>query len=114
VCIIPCRIFSSDVWIIHSGWVIPPQGLGISVIILLNILSIPLTCTSSPSSIPMILWFGLLRESLSSYIFLSQLLSCLTKSSSVFSLISVLSSSFEILSSTCYSLLEWISTVFFV
>jgi hypothetical protein len=49
----------------------------------LNMLHIPLVCTSSPSSMPMILRFGL-KESLSSYIFLSQLLSCLTKISSVF------------------------------
>jgi hypothetical protein len=39
---------------------------------------------------PMILRFGLLKESLSSCICLSQLLSCLTKISSVFSLISTL------------------------
>jgi hypothetical protein len=51
---------------------------------------------------------------LSSCIFLSQLLSCLTKSSSVFSSISILSPSSEILSSNCSSLLEWPSTVFFV
>jgi hypothetical protein len=55
-----------------------------------------LTCTSSPSSMPMILTFGLLMELLSSCIFLSQLLSCLTKSSSVFSLMSILSSNSEI------------------
>jgi hypothetical protein len=41
---------------------------------------------------PMILKFGLLMESLSSYIFLSQLLSHLTKISSAFTLIFVLSS----------------------
>jgi hypothetical protein len=56
--------------------------------------------------------FGLLMELLNSYIFLSQLLSCLTKISSVFALISILSLSSEILSSTCSSLLEWLSTVF--
>jgi hypothetical protein len=43
-----------------------------------------LACTSSPSSMPMSLRFGLLMELLTSYIFLSQLLSCLTKISSVF------------------------------
>jgi hypothetical protein len=59
---------------------------------------------------PMILRFGLLMELLSSCIFLSQLLSCLTK---VFSLISILSWSSEILSSTCSHLLEWPLTVFF-
>jgi hypothetical protein len=51
---------------------------------LLNILCIFLACSSSPSSMTMILRLGLLMESLSSYIFLSQLLSCLTKISSVF------------------------------
>jgi hypothetical protein len=50
-----------------------------------------LVCTSSPSSMSMILRFGLLIESLSSCIFLSQILSCLTNISSVFSLISILS-----------------------
>jgi hypothetical protein len=33
-----------------------------SIIILLNILYIPLACTSSPSSMPMILRFSLLME----------------------------------------------------
>jgi hypothetical protein len=55
-----------------------------SLIILLNMLHIPLACTSSPSSMPMILRIGLLMELLSSCIFLSQLLSCLTKISSVY------------------------------
>jgi hypothetical protein len=55
-----------------------------SVTILLNILYIPLACTIYPSSITMILRFGLLIELMSSCIFLSQLLSCLTKISSVF------------------------------
>jgi hypothetical protein len=41
-------------------------------------------------------------------------LSCLTMISSVFSLISVLSLSSEILSSTCFNLLDWPSNVFFV
>jgi hypothetical protein len=41
-------------------------------------------------------------------------LTCLTKSSSDFSLISVLSLCSEILSSTCSSLLDWLSSVFFV
>jgi hypothetical protein len=77
-----------------------------SVIILLNILWIPLIWTFSPSSVPMILSFVLLMELLSSYIFFSQFLSYLTKISFVFSLISVLSLSSEILSSTCSSLLE--------
>jgi hypothetical protein len=44
----------------------------------LNILHITLACTSSPSSMPMILRFGLLTELLSSCIFLSKLLSCVT------------------------------------
>jgi hypothetical protein len=43
-----------------------------------------LACTSSLSSKSLILSFGLLMESLSSCIFLSQLLSCLTKISSIF------------------------------
>jgi hypothetical protein len=41
-------------------------------------------------------------------------LSPLSKNSSVFSLISILSLSPEILSSTCSSLLEWLLTVFFI
>jgi hypothetical protein len=49
----------------------------------------------------------------SSCIFPSQLLCCLTIYS-VFCLISILSLSPEILSSTCSTLLEWLSTVFFV
>jgi hypothetical protein len=40
-------------------------------------------------------------------------LSCLAKISFVFSLISILSLSSEILSSTCSTLLEWLSTVVF-
>jgi hypothetical protein len=40
-------------------------------------------------------------------------LSCLSKISSAFSLISILLLSSEILSSTCSSLLQWPSTVFF-
>jgi hypothetical protein len=83
------------------------------IIILLNILHIPLACTYSPSSIPMILRFSLLMESVSSCILLSQLLSYLTKISCVFSLISILSLSSETLSSTCSSLLEWPPTVCF-
>jgi hypothetical protein len=54
-----------------------------SVFILLNILCIPLACTY-PSSVLMILKFGLSMEWLSSCIYLSQLLSCLTKIFSVF------------------------------
>jgi hypothetical protein len=50
-----------------------------SAIILLNILCIPLGYTSS-SSMPMVLRFAFLLELLSSCIFLSQLLSCFTKS----------------------------------
>jgi hypothetical protein len=56
----------------------------ISVIISLNTLHIPLACTSSPSSMPMILRLGLLMESLNSCKFLSHLLYCLTMISSVF------------------------------
>jgi hypothetical protein len=58
----------------------------LSVIILLNILCIPLACTTSPSSVPMILRFVLLMEWVSSWLFLSQLLNCLTKISLIFSL----------------------------
>jgi hypothetical protein len=54
-----------------------------------------------------------LYEVSKSCIFLSQVLSCLTNSSSVFPLISILSLSSEILSSTWSSLLKWSSTVFF-
>jgi hypothetical protein len=82
-----------------------------SAIITLNILHIPLACTSYLSSMPMILKFELLMESLSSCIFLSHLLSCLTKISSVF--ITILSLSSEILSATCSSMLEWLSSMFF-
>jgi hypothetical protein len=58
-----------------------------SVIVSLNILQIPFAYTSSPSLMPMILMFGLLVESVSSCIFFSQVLSCLTNSSLVFPLI---------------------------
>jgi hypothetical protein len=51
-----------------------------------------------------VLQVGLLMESLSSCIFLSQLPSCLIKTSD-FSLRSIVSSRSEILSSTCSSLL---------
>jgi hypothetical protein len=73
-----------------------------------------LACTSFPSSMLVILKFGVLIELLSSCIVLSQLLYYLTKISSVFSLIFILSLNSEILSSTCSSLLEWSSTVFSV
>jgi hypothetical protein len=53
-------------------------------IILLNIFQIPFAWTSAPSSIPIVLMFIPLKRSVSSYIFLSQLLSCLTNISSVF------------------------------
>jgi hypothetical protein len=43
-----------------------------------------------------------------------QFLSLLFKNSSVFSLMSMLSLSPEILSSTCSCLLEWLSTLFFI
>jgi hypothetical protein len=56
---------------------------------LLNILQIPFACTYSPSSMPIILRFGPLMDSLSSCIFLSQILSCVTNSSLVFTLISL-------------------------
>jgi hypothetical protein len=55
---------------------------------------------------------GLLMELVSSCIFFSQVLSCLSNSSSFFPLISILSLSFEILSSACSSLLEWPSFCF--
>jgi hypothetical protein len=72
---------------------------------LLNILRILFACTSS-SSISMILRFGLLMELVSSYIFLSQVLSCMSNTSSVFPLISISFSSSEILCSACSSLLS--------
>jgi hypothetical protein len=60
-----------------------------------------LACTSSSSSMPTILRFGLLMDLLSSSIFLSQILSCLTEIYSFFfSLISILSWSSESLPST--------------
>jgi hypothetical protein len=80
---------------------------------LLNILHIPLAFTSSISSMSMICRFGLLMELLSSCTFHSQFLSLLSKESSVFSLVSILSSSPEVQSSTCFSLLQWLSTVVF-
>jgi hypothetical protein len=79
---------------------------------LLNILWISLACTSSLPLMLMIGNFGLLMVLLSSCVFLSQHLSLLSKSSAVFSLRSVLSSSPEILSSTCFSVLDWLSPVF--
>jgi hypothetical protein len=85
-----------------------------SIILLLNILCIPLVCTSSHSSMLLSLRIDLLMEWLSSCIFLSQVLSCLTEIYSVISLISILSSSPEILSSTCSSLLEWPPGVIFI
>jgi hypothetical protein len=76
-----------------------------SVIILLNILWIPFGCTYSPSSMPMILRFGLwLNWWVLTYSFRR---TCLTNSSSVFLIISILSSSSE-------SLLEWPSIGFCV
>jgi hypothetical protein len=83
-----------------------------SVSILLNILHIPLAYTSSPLSMPMILRSGFLMEPLSSCIFLSQLLSFWLRVVFFFNLYFILSS--EILSSTCSTLLEWPSTIFFV
>jgi hypothetical protein len=53
-----------------------------------------------------------LMESVSSCIFLSQVLSCLNNSSSVFPLVSISSWSFKILSSAYSSLLGWPSIVF--
>jgi hypothetical protein len=53
-----------------------------------------------------------LMELVSSSIFLSQVLNCLTNSSLVFPLIFISSSSSEILSSAYSSLLEWPSIVF--
>jgi hypothetical protein len=53
-----------------------------------------------------------LMELVSSCIFFSQDLSCLTNSSSVFPLISISSSSSEILSCAFSSLLEWLSILF--
>uniref|UniRef100_A0A8C0XJL7 GPI ethanolamine phosphate transferase 1 n=1 Tax=Castor canadensis TaxID=51338 RepID=A0A8C0XJL7_CASCN len=51
-------------------------------------------------------------ESVSSCIFFSQVLSCLINSSSVFPLITISSSSSEILSSVCSILLDWPSVLF--
>jgi hypothetical protein len=73
-----------------------------------------LACTSSSSSMPMILMFALLMASLSSCIFLSQLLSCLTKISFVFSFNFYFI--FELWESVfyCCSLLEWPSRCLFL
>jgi hypothetical protein len=49
-----------------------------------------------------------------SCMFLSQLLNLLSKESPIFSLLSVLSWSLEILSSTYLSMLEWLSNLFFI
>jgi hypothetical protein len=84
-----------------------------SVIVSLNILHICLAYTSSSSSMPMILRFGLLMESLSSCIFLSQLLHCLIKIFFCFFFNFCLTLSSETLYSTYSSLLEWPSNVFF-
>jgi hypothetical protein len=73
-----------------------------SAIILLNIFPMPLAYTSSPFSVTMIHRLGLLKESQSSCVFLSQLFGLFSK----YSLIPILSLSPEILSSTCSSLLE--------
>jgi hypothetical protein len=54
-----------------------------------------------------------LMELVSSCIFLSQVLSCLTNRSSVFPFISISSSSSEILSSVCSSLLVWLFILFY-
>jgi hypothetical protein len=56
---------------------------------------------------PMIIKFGLLLELVNSCIFLSQELSCLINSSSVFPLTTISSSSSEIPSSPCSNLWEW-------
>jgi hypothetical protein len=72
-----------------------------------------LACISCPSSMSMILRFDVLVGLLSSCISLSQLLSCLTKSSSVlfnfYFIFKLWDSVFH-----CSNLLEWPSTVFFV
>jgi hypothetical protein len=65
-----------------------------------------LACASAPSLMTMVLRVDFLMELLSSCIFLSQFLSLLSKSGFVFSLVSILSLSPEILSSGCSSLLE--------
>jgi hypothetical protein len=70
-------------------------------IILLKILHTALGYNSSP-------------QSLSSFIFLSQFFILLSKNSSTYSLIYVLSLSPEVLSSTLSSMLEWFSTLLFI
>jgi hypothetical protein len=84
-----------------------------SAIILLNILHIPLAYTSSPHLMPVICRFDLLKDFLSSSVFLSQLLSLLsTNSFFFFNICFVLSP--EIVSSTCSSQLQWLLTVYFI
>jgi hypothetical protein len=82
------------------------------VIILLNILCIPLACTSSPSSVTIICRFGLLMGPLSSYVFLLQILSLLSKDTSVVFINIYFVFKPEFLSSTWSRLLHCFLTVF--
>jgi hypothetical protein len=81
---------------------------------LLNMLSMPMACTSSLSSMPMINRSGLLMELQSSYILHLYFFILLSMDYSVFSIISTLSSSPEMLSYTCFSLMEWLSIAVFI
>jgi hypothetical protein len=67
-----------------------------------ELLCIPIACTYSLSLMPIILRFHLLMESVSSWIFLSQVFSCLSNSCSDFPLITISFSSSEILSSVLF------------
>jgi hypothetical protein len=81
---------------------------------LLIIFPVPLACTSSLYSMPLINMFALLMESQCSCVFLLQPLRLLFKDSYVFSLIPILSLSPEILSSTYSNVLEWLLSVFLI
>jgi hypothetical protein len=84
-----------------------------SLIILLNILPTLLAYIDFPSTVCMICRYGHLIELQSSCIFLSQLFNLLSKYS--FFLVSIyFDLSAEIPSSTYSSLLEWLSTIFFI
>jgi hypothetical protein len=81
ICLVPWRLPVPE-------WASLSQDLGNFLLILLN-LFIPLAFTFSPSLMPMIHKLHLLKESLSSCIFLLQLFSLLSNNSSVFSSISI-------------------------
>jgi hypothetical protein len=98
-----------------STWIgIFSLDLGILCYYFIVILLIPLACTSSPSSMP---WFSGLVFWWSCWVLAYSFHSSWVVWLRVplfFSLISIISSSLEILSSTYFSVLEWLSTLFFI